>query len=280
MPRPKQAEDSKAKVLDSRTMSEDEFRNEFYALGPEGLKAVLRGDAEEWDDAGLSEQQKALHTAIHGGDPAPLLHPLAGPFVRVGWDPPMALQLGSSSDGRLICTGVLVGWQLNVFMSDPAKVPMTERTEVTPSTLHDIRLGSILKDLAPLSLSDPTDWVAMEKQMRLSRRTKPAQRAMPLPDWFHQSLPVIARRRAPKDDEYFKEVAILCQRAPLARRDAPMEWLAERLHCSIATAHRRRKEAIKRGFLPERQPLQRSPRMPTSKPKRPKQKPTKRKASR
>ena len=39
----------------------------------------------------------------------------------------MALQLGLSPDGKLICTGVLVGWQLNVFRSDPAKLPMSER---------------------------------------------------------------------------------------------------------------------------------------------------------
>ena len=100
---------------------------------------------------------------------------------------------------------------------------------------------------------------------------------MPLPDWFYQSLP--AKRRAPDDDEYFKDVAHLCKKASLARRDAPMLWLAEQLHCSIATAHRRKKEAIKRGFLPERQPVGHSPRLPTNKPKQPKQLP-KRKGSR
>jgi hypothetical protein len=57
------------------------------------------------------------------------------------------------------------------------------------------------------------------------------------------------------------------------------QYLAKRLGKSDMTAYRLLDKAAERGFLPERQKVPRSPRLPTNKPRQPKQSP-KRKGSR
>jgi hypothetical protein len=205
-------------------------------------------------------QAQAEFDAMQGGPPAALLHPLAGPFVRVGIDLPIALQLGVSPEGRLICTGLLVEWQLNAI-NDPEAIPIEQRRELTARKLRSINLGKILNDLNPQSFGLP-------------RRAKRAG-AMPLPDWFRNSLHVVGSAEPGSEDEHYRNVAALYQEALLVQPGSPMKWLRAQLHCSEATAYRWRTEAEVRGFLPKRKRVRRGP------PESPRKRPTpKRKGSR
>jgi hypothetical protein len=199
------------------------------------------------------------------GKPQPLRHPLAGPVLRLDhWDPPLALQLGLSPNGKVICTGLLVGWQLDD--DDPARVPLSERTPVTPSALHGIGLGAILNDLSPLP--DEFDLDAAVETLRRTRKTGPKNIVMPLGELLASQVPVISRPHpGPKghDNKHFKMVATEYKKALAAGRT--IKWLAHQLGCSEQTLYRWLNEAEQRGFLPERSKgARRAPRRKTSPP--------------
>ncbi|MGO8873382.1 MAG: hypothetical protein ACLQPH_18660 [Acidimicrobiales bacterium] len=212
-----------------------------------------KGWPSEAEQAASNERASALWDAMSAGkDPAPLRHPLAGPFVRLGQhDPPAALQIGFSQSGRLICTGLLIGWQLNAI-GDASKVPMDKRTELTARAVHGIRLGEILNDLEPL----PEDGGSPK------RKGKGSTGAVPVPRWLQQSVPVV---RPPHPgakgypDSHYQKVAEVYLTALMVAPGSPIKWLSEQFPCSEATAHRWRNEAEKRGFLPERPRARRGP---------------------
>jgi hypothetical protein len=203
----------------------------------------------------LAEREAAQNHAMalmdemtFGSDPAPLPHPLAGPFIRLGrHDPPLAMQIGFEPDGRLICTGLLIGWQIDAI-GDPAQADPAARKELTARALRDIRLGELLADYAPLAAdgSDPNP----------SR----SRDASPIPNWLLQTVPR-PPHPGPKgyDDNHYKRVAQLYKAALVDAPRAPMVRLAEQLQCGNATAYRWRDEAAARGFLPERAKARRGP---------------------
>jgi hypothetical protein len=223
--------------------------------------------------AELEEAQKRggrILDAMTAGHPAPLRHTLAGPFNRLSqYDPPVALQLGLAPDGRLVCTGLLVGWQLDAI-GDATKVPLNERTALTARALRGIKLGEILNELEPLAdgVEPFPDRAASPKRYR-----KFSTGAWPVPNWLHQTVPAVRPPHpGPKgySDEHYKNVADLYKMALAVKPGAPMKYLTELLGLSPknqATAYRWRNEAVARGFLPEsEQPKTR--RGPPDKPRR------------
>lgn len=215
--------------------------------------AMARKQPRDWPAEADVSAQRAAAIADAGRDPAPLRHPLAGPYVRLGrHDPPIALQFGHSPEGRLICTGLLVGWQLNAI-GDPTKLPSSQRRELTARALRRIKLPEILSDLDPLSEDE-------ELGGPRKRSRKGTTGADPIPPWLLQSLPVVGHP-GPKGhpDEHYRMVAQRYETALLVAPRSPMKWLAEQLHCSGATAHRWRDEAARRGFLPSRPRVRRGP---------------------
>ena len=205
--------------------------------------------------------------------PEPLLHPLTGPYERVGGyghGPPMALQLGLSPSGKLICTGLLIGWQLDAPPSvDVRKLPMSERTRVSAREVHEIKLQSILDDLEPVPWLGEGDILDIIDRL-LARPRKSNTGAGPLPAWLQQQLPVV---RAPDpgpegyDDEHYKMVVVEYKKALAEGR--PMKSLARQFGRGEATLYRWLDEAEKRGFLPKRDKgARRGPRLKGSSPKR------------
>jgi hypothetical protein len=169
-----------------------------------------------------------------GKPPAPLRRGLEGPMVEIpDHDPPLALQVGLSPGGKLICTGMLIGWTEN---------PMSQRIELTTRTMRNIRLGEILRDLAPI----PDGAAPNAKQKRL---------VAPLPGWLLLHTPDARPSRPGRggfNDNHYKYVADLYRTACIVAPGAPMKWLAAQLDMSHATAYRWRDEAAARGFLPVR----------------------------
>jgi hypothetical protein len=206
------------------------------------------GWPSEAEQVAANERATATVDAMASEDPAPLPHPLTGPFVRLGQhDPPVALQLGLDPEGRLICTGLLVGWQLDAI-GDASKVPMSDRTELTARALRRVKLPPILSDLGPHSVA-------------------------PLPNWLHQTIPVV-RHPGPKghSNEHYKMVAELHRTALVTQPASPMKWLAKQLGCADATAYRWLDEAAVRGFLPQRKKIRRGGRPAGGPPPKPRQK--------
>jgi hypothetical protein len=164
-------------------------------------------------------------------------------------DPPVALQIGQSPSGKLICTGLLVGWQLDAI-GDASKFPMSERTELTARAVHGIKLGEILDDLALLQ----------EDGGSPKRGRTGTSGAGPIPDWLHRTIPRPAHP-GPKGhtDEWYKHVAETYREALVVAPGSPMKWLQQHLPCSPAQSYRYRDGAVARGFLPTQPTARRGP---------------------
>ncbi len=197
----------------------------------------------------------ALVDKMTAGPPAPLRRSsrstgkvvtlLPGPYVRVPHhDPPLVLQIGLSPKGRLICTGLLVGWS-----EDPTSDSLVE---VTARAVHEIKLGAILKELEPLPEDGGIPQAGKRKRSDVS----------PVPSWLLQSVPTVRPPhpgQAGHSDEHFENFANLYKRALVVAPGAPMKWLAEQLDIGDATPYRWRDEAERRGLLPKRDKARRGP---------------------
>lgn len=175
-----------------------------------------------------------------GRPPAPLRRKLEGPFWQMlDHDPPVVLQYGFSPAGRLICTGLLIGW---------TEGPMSDRVEITARAVRQVRVGEILADL----FSDPDN----------DPPTSRARKTAPLPNWARLQAPVIRPPHpggAGHTDEHFVQVAEVYKTALVEAPGSPMQWLAEQFGISSATAYRWRDEAAARGLLPQREKTRRGP---------------------
>lgn len=157
-----------------------------------------------------------------GRKPKALKHELGGEWVPfLDHNPPLVLQIGLSTDGRLVCTGLLIGWQLGD----------SEPVEIKARDVHAIKLGALLNGL-PLP-----GFVAA---------SAPTFRA-PHPG------------RAGHFDDHYRMVADLYRSARISSPASPMQRLAADLRVGMATAYRWRDEAARRGFLEPRQQTRRGP---------------------
>jgi hypothetical protein len=151
----------------------------------------------------------------------PFQETLDGPFYRVfGHEPRLVIQFGWSADGRLICTGVLIGWTV-------------ERIQVTATAVHNIRLGAVLDELA--------EQVALDES------------ALRVPG-FVGIAPVVHPGPAGHSDDHYERFAQLYLEALKLSPRAHMKWLMGKYPSvkSEATLYRWREEAEERGLLPPR----------------------------
>lgn len=142
--------------------------------------------------------------------PFPALEPsLRGPFLEVtGARVPLALQVGRTEKGELICTGLLVGW------GDPP-------VHVSARMLRSLRLADLVGSLADL---------AATKEVMADAPVVPNQH----------------RGRRVHDDAHYQHVVDLYRQALVEAPERPVQLLAKRLHVSRATAHRWLNEASTR----------------------------------
>jgi hypothetical protein len=145
---------------------------------------------------------------------------------------PLAVQWGFAPDGRLICTGLLVGW-------DPE-----EPAEVTSRALRRIKLSEIMADLPNLPDKAPSA-LGRRSIKSLIEAAPKARPAHPGP----QGWP----------DEHYQEVARLYRAGLVKAPRSPMKWLAAQLDTSEPTAYRWRDEAVNRGLLEPRPKKRRGP---------------------
>lgn len=187
-------------------------------LGPSGGGAASRASQVE-----RAERLTLSHVEDESGgvlnDPAhrPAAPPaLLGPYVNITEGPlPVSVQV-ARRDGRLVCTGLLVGWAV-----PPA--------EVTAGSLRRIRLGQILATLDRLTAAgEPLEELAED--------------AAALAEWKHPGP-------AGHDDEHYQNVARLYREAVRRSPRSPVRWLARQMHASPATVHRWLAGARDRGFL-------------------------------
>jgi hypothetical protein len=164
--------------------------------------------------------QEAVSPGPPATRPAALEQDLEGPcFKLLGGDLPLAFQVGTAADGRLVCTGLLIGW------NEP-------RAEVTARALRNIRLGEILGDLVPMGARAPT--AKGRKAARALVTDAPRART---------------RRPGPAGHprEHYEQVAKLYKEA--GKRRAPVKWVAEQMDASPATVHRWLQKCREDGLL-------------------------------
>jgi hypothetical protein len=135
---------------------------------------------------------------------------LDGPFFELAGELPVAVQVGREN-GRLVCTGVLVGW------GDPPR-------RVTAEALRSVRLGELLRELGRVLAPE------------MARDAPSVSRRNPGPK--------------PWPDSRYEAVASLYERALEVQPDRPVVWLAEQMNASRATVYRWLQRTRDKGFLP------------------------------
>jgi hypothetical protein len=172
---------------------------------------------------------------------AALRHVNASEWVGVDTGGPagrVLLRLGLSRQGRLVCTGLIVG-TAEPLWGDPPEIG-----EVTARQLRAIPLGEMIASLAlsaAIGSKRPDDPI----QAYLARvRGRPLrERVTPYPG--PQARP------GPKGhpSEHYERVAVAYREALVAHPRAPMKALAEQLHYSDATVRRWVQRARDKGLL-------------------------------
>jgi hypothetical protein len=171
-----------------------------------------------------------IEEAVLKGPPE-LRHKLTGPYIRLAnQQPPLALQVSKAADGRLVCTGLLIGWQLD---RHPLADPVADRVEITARQLRAIHLPEILAE-------------AVRSQPDMLPATAPTVRP-PHPGNVGYA------------DGYYENVARQYRDALVVEPRSPMKRLAKQLNVAPATAYRLRDESIRRGFLEPRPKKRRGP---------------------
>lgn len=158
-------------------------------------------------------------------------------------DPPVHMRVGLAPDGRLVCTGVLVGALADGEGQDG---------EVTARAVHDLKVGQLVSELASYRApkARPTNFAEALMQRKAQAMLGAAEAATPRP----------RVRPGPKGHplEFYEGVAddyrMACQEAP----HGAMEWLAEyrgyskvQMERLVREARRLGKEAADAGRMKE-----------------------------
>jgi transposase-like protein len=151
---------------------------------------------------------------------------------------PVAMSLGRSPDGRLICTALYIGdLDVGADYDPPADAPEwygSEPIEVTARSLRELPLAALLGSIEALR-DDPKGRAFFREVFRLA-----------------DDLPALPRRR-PGPEGYdrakFEEVAEAYRACLALAPRAPVKVLAKRLQVSEATARRWVRRARDMGLL-------------------------------
>ncbi len=148
--------------------------------------------------------------------------------------PPVALAIGRSADGRLICTGMLIGLNEAYPLGNNR---FGEPMEVTSRDLRGIPVAELIGKAVH----------AAPAHHELGARFAEARA---------RDLAAVRRSPGPKGhpDEHFQWVADMYRRALEARPDAPVVWLTEQLDRDRSTVNRWLQRARDKGYLGEATP--------------------------
>lgn len=162
-----------------------------------------------WFEAGESTLGEFVSQyAWFGCDASPPEH---ATYVRIGRRP----------DGRLVCTGLIVGGLSFDYGPD--------MPEITARALREIKLPHLVEQAV---MSGTGDWE--ERVRRL----------------LDASLPVRPRvRRRQLGDDHFRDVAESYRQAMVKAPQAPTQWLAKQWHVSEPTLRRWLQRARDKGYL-------------------------------
>lgn len=150
--------------------------------------------------------------------------------------PPIALAISESADGRLVCTGLIIG--LNEAYSTPAGAgTFGEPMEVTSRDLRAIPVA----ELIGRAVHNAPAHHQAAKRLALGRAPQ---------------LEAVRRAPGPKGhpDEHFQWIADEYRRALAARPKAPVAWLTEELGVDRSTITRWLQRARDKGYLGAAQP--------------------------
>jgi hypothetical protein len=162
-------------------------------------------------------------------------------FTGEGLPFPVAMSLGRSSDGRLICTGlVLTNLTIGAQYDDDVPDHMRdEPLEITSRLLRKLPLGELVGSVAAMR-DDPEGEAFFRRSFALA-----------------DNLPALPRRRpGPKGHppEHFQVVADAYRAALAHAPRKPIKTVAEQLHASEATVRRWVQRARDKGLLGESTP--------------------------
>ncbi len=151
--------------------------------------------------------------------------------------PPVAVCLGRSADGDLICTGLIVGLS-QAYPHGAGKRHKRPDVEVTSRSLRGVPVAELIGRAIPMARGEQNNMPEWMVERILGR----------VPD-----LPQVKRNPGPKGhgDEHFRNVAAWYRRAVDEHPRAPMKWLAEQLHADRATVNRWVQRARDKGYLGE-----------------------------
>jgi len=153
--------------------------------------------------------------------------------------PPLALRVGKTPDGRLICTGLLIG-PIGVTEINGERFYDSEAVhEVTARTLRRVKLGELLNEITEVA-GDETlpDSAAAQRIIAAAQEGRAARRPGP------KGYPA----------EHFANVANAYRQALMVRPLTPIKYLAEQLGASEASIHRWLRRARDMGLLDESGP--------------------------
>jgi hypothetical protein len=158
---------------------------------------------------------------------------------------PVAMSVGRSPDGRLICTGLLcANLDIPAIYDPPPGAPEwfgSQRVEVTARSLRELPLPALLGSIAALRDDpDPRGRAFFREIFRLA-----------------DDLPALPRRRpGPKGHPraHFEQVADAYRAALVLAPHAPVKALAPQLHVSEATVRRWVQRARDMGLLGDSTP--------------------------
>lgn len=151
-------------------------------------------------------------------------------------EPPVALKLARSSDGRMICTAMIVGLnEAYPVVIDGRGGYQATPVEVTSRALRKIPVAELIG--RAMRSADAPGWGDLVK------RRVPKVRA-------------VQRSPGPKGhpDEHFREVADAYREALLAEPRRPMAWMQRHYHADRTTIARWVKRARDMGYLGEADP--------------------------
>jgi hypothetical protein len=151
---------------------------------------------------------------------------------------PVAMAVGRSPDGRLICTGLLIAnLDFPAIYDPPPGAPEwygSQRVEVTARSLREVPLSALLGSIEALR-DDPKGRAFYRQVFRLA-----------------DNLPALPRRRPGRkgyDCAHFERVAEAYRAALVYAPHKPIKVLAPQLHASEATVRRWVQRARDMGLL-------------------------------
>lgn len=167
-----------------------------------------------------------------------------------GLSAPVYLQFGLSEDGRLACTGILMGPRLRPGVAEVRGMPAlligeSGDTEITARDIRRIPLGAVLASVGDQARNPSSPFYGLLPLL--------PQWAAPLTD-IKERLVKLRPGPTGHSEEHFRDVANRYRAALRHSPRRPVRALSEELHASEATIRRWLQRARDKGFLGQASP--------------------------